>query len=239
MSDFISEDKIKRMTCIKHTKYWINQIKLLYSKEKTTPPIIVIGTHFDEIGGLPKFYNFNRTPNNAKTQLLEFLKYLKIDHFIFYEFSKDKNIFENFCKNLTNKIIENSITYLHPKLGILSSNSGPIINKITILYAIISHNIYKFIENKKKPFMWWDDFIDEFFTKDIHVNDILTIVSLLNNSGVILTYQNRSTAASKIVILDPQWLSDAFATTISIRHDQVGIGKGFFYSFTIRKFLGK
>ena len=207
--------KSTKQECLSYLEYWINELTLYGNKNNfQIIPIIIVATHLDQFKNTEEI-------EKTKNKLKKHLKKRKLNYYNeeIYSFSKTKRFYKNIQTILT-QITKNSINCIRPIQGFKNNNSFSL---DSIFYFNLLKQIEIYKENhdlKNKPFMWWNDFINEFF----YINNLFKFskkqinkfISFLKNSGIIIFHRIRLEVSSNIVIFDPKWIARALKSIITI-----------------------
>ena len=215
-SKLVDPDVKVRNSAKRSLEIWLNQIRPWTSHRKT-PPVIIVGTHCDLISAYPIRSDKKKTSH----QVVQLAKLYGI-HFIpkLFYMSKNRN-FKTSAQKIMAQIQGNFASFWKRYVE-------EDIRTFSLVYSQIEPKIHS-IRRTERPFMWWNEYcnlFNEIGILDMPVIDQVT--KFLVNFGVIVTYQPLSTAASKLVVLDPIWLSKAFTSIVSIRIAESSSKLGYF-----------
>ena len=222
LSKLVHEDESIRNDCLKYIDFWMKEIHTFTTNFQHSPPVLFLGTHCDLIYN---YFSWTSKINEGKQALLRLAESNHLncvpEVFQFYKSSNQSTLHSNISKILI-QIQNNSEKFNEIEQRL--SNMDNIVHSLQ--FCILRHNIE--IKRKEKPYMMQNEFENLFFGLNVSQETINKYTKLLKISGIIETYRFESSAASKIIFLDPKWLSELFTSIISIKNYSSKNKRGFF-----------
>jgi GTPase SAR1 family protein len=230
LSLLLSQDEKQLEACLRSTRYWMNLVKGYTTLNGA--PVLLVGTHCDLLHTETSYHLFthHHDRDQAVQMLLDLAKQYDL-HTLEEVYCVDKN--EKKSKGvraLCKKIEFNAENIILKRRGMVKNN----IHQLDFRFTALRMNIDEI--RSEKPFVWWQEYINMCNSVGLSLQeDIHDATRFLVNFGSILTFRHNSTGGFSLVILDPEWLVNAFTSIVSVKYHTSLLKRGIFSRTTLER----
>ena len=205
----------RRDATIRETRNCMSMVRK-FTLDRTAAPVILVVTHCDAVSAKEK--------QNGIAFLTKLSQEVKLHIYpTIFEISNSKAVRKQ-VGSLIDVLHAQATEYILSLRGLTPQS----IQNFNIAHTLLRMNIELNRGQLNLPFVWWRDFLEMCHTVGISTpDDVNRATRFLVNFGTIITYRHSSTGACSLVILDPQWLSRAFTSIVSIKFQTSRMKRGY------------